>query len=170
MLFQCCSNVVPTTAHVAQTQMEVLHCLKQCTATSQFVILFGKLNGNKFRGLYAVAPKQQGGVGRYVKRGKRVGCRVWWWWWWCGCGFVVWVVYCFGCCIVLQWCGGGRWHSMPECFDLLCFVVFAFSCCTVLTIALPLFDQTVCPSRLLAAFVLAVTNCLVRAPGELNRK
>ena len=72
MLFQCGSNVVPTTAHVAQTQMEVLHCLKQCTATSQFVILFGKLNGNKFRGLYAVAPKQQGGVGRYVKRGEVV--------------------------------------------------------------------------------------------------
>ena len=97
MLFQCCSNVcsnvVPTTtAHVAQTQMEVLHCLKQCTATSQFVILFGKLNGNKFRGLYAVAPKQQGGVGRYVKRGETllfgwcivlgvVNCVavVWWW-------------------------------------------------------------------------------------------
>lgn len=52
-------------AHVAQTQMEVLHCLERCTATSQFVILFGKLNGNKFRGLYAVAPKQQGGVGSY---------------------------------------------------------------------------------------------------------
>ena len=27
---------------------------------------------------------------------------------------------------------------MPECFDLLCFVVFAFSRCTVLTISLPL--------------------------------
>jgi hypothetical protein len=70
---------------------------------------------------------------------------------------------------VLQWCGGGRWHSMPECFDLLCFVVFAFSRCTVLTIALPLIKLFV-PLRLLAAFVLAVTNCLVRAPGELNRK
>ena len=104
--------MVPTTAHVAQTQMEVLHCLKQCTATSQFVILFGKLNGNKFRGLYAVAPKQQGGVGRYVKRGEVVVV-----------GLLFWVVYCFGWCIVLQWCGGGRWHSMPECSDVLCFVV-----------------------------------------------
>ena len=163
MLFQCGSNVVPTTAHVAQTQMEVLHCLKQCTATSQFVILFGKLNGNKFRGLYAVAPKQQGGVGRYVKRGEVVVV-----------GLLFWVVYCFGWCIVLQWCGGGvvadggiRCLNVPTCCVWWCLLSLE---CTVLTISLPLFDQTVCPSRLLAAFVLAVTNCLVRAPGELNRK
>ena len=49
--------------HVAQTQMEVLHCLDDCTMTSQFLILFGKLNGNKFRGLYAVASKKSGETG-----------------------------------------------------------------------------------------------------------
>ena len=48
---------------MAQTQMEALSALKTCSYTSQFLILFGKLNGNKFRGLYAVAPKHQGGVG-----------------------------------------------------------------------------------------------------------
>ena len=50
-------------AHVAQAQMEALSSLEDCTHTSQFVILFGKLNGNKFRGLYAVQSKKFGGIG-----------------------------------------------------------------------------------------------------------
>ena len=50
-------------AHVAQAQMEALSSLEDCTHTSQFLILFGKLNGNKFRGLYAVQSKKFGGIG-----------------------------------------------------------------------------------------------------------
>jgi hypothetical protein len=41
-------------AHVAQAQMEALSALQECDTTNQFLILFGKLSGNKFRGLYSV--------------------------------------------------------------------------------------------------------------------
>ena len=34
--------------------MEALSVLQECDTTNQFLILFGKLSGNKFRGLYSV--------------------------------------------------------------------------------------------------------------------
>ena len=39
---------------MAQAQMEALSVLQECDTTNQFLILFGKLSGNKFRGLYSV--------------------------------------------------------------------------------------------------------------------
>jgi len=46
-------------AHLARKQESALRALDACQHSSQFLILFGKLNGNKFRGLYAVEKKRE---------------------------------------------------------------------------------------------------------------
>ena len=47
-------------AHLARKQESAMRALDACQHSSQFLILFGKLNGNKFRGLYAVEKKTSG--------------------------------------------------------------------------------------------------------------
>ena len=48
-------------AHLARKQESVLRALDACQNSSQFLILFGKLNGNKFRGLYALEKRAKKG-------------------------------------------------------------------------------------------------------------